>query len=112
RMAPDNTKHVLDIRKNRIEIDHKMEESKNFKVRRSDLDINQHVNNVKYIEWALEVLPEADSVNEIDIEFRSECTEGEEIRSEYAVAKDTGSYLHRIIRMSDRKVSAIAESKA
>lgn len=28
-----------------------------FRVRRSDLDLNQHVNHVSYIEWALETVP-------------------------------------------------------
>ena len=29
----------------------------NFKVRYGDIDSNMHVNNVKYVEWAIESLP-------------------------------------------------------
>ena len=38
----------------------KYEES--FKVRYTDIDSNNHVNNTKYIDWAIETLPE-DIVN-------------------------------------------------
>ncbi len=30
---------------------------KSFHVRQSDIDVNGHVNNIKYVEWALETLP-------------------------------------------------------
>jgi acyl-ACP thioesterase len=112
RMAPSNSKHVLEIKKNRIEVNQKIEGSKTFKVRRSDLDVNQHVNNVKYIEWALEALPSDKWVNEIDIEFRAECTEHEEVKSGYATSSDKNSYLHKIVRTSDGKVVATARSKS
>lgn len=108
KMAPANTGHVLDIKKSRIEIDQPMQDSKLFRVRRSDLDINQHVNNVKYIEWALEALPESLEINEIDIEFLAECTVGEEVKSEYTASEVDGRYLHQIIRMSDNKIAAQA----
>lgn len=107
-MAPANTEHVLDIKKSRIEIEGPMQKSKIFRVRRSDLDINQHVNNVKYIEWALEALPENHGVSEIDIEFLSECTLGERIKSEYKAIELNGHYQHQIIRMSDNKIAAKA----
>ena len=29
----------------------------NFKVRYGDIDSNMHVNNVRYVEWAIESLP-------------------------------------------------------
>lgn len=110
-MAPSNARHVLDIKRDRIDFIGEVEKSKKFKVRRSDLDINQHVNNVKYIDWALEALPANKRVNGLDIEFLSECKEGDEVTSEYTVAKDSDSFLHRIVRTSDGKVAAVAKSK-
>lgn len=108
KMAPADTGHVLDIKKNRIEIYQSMQDSKRFRVRRSDLDINQHANNIKYIEWALEALPANHGISEIDIEFLSECTEGEEVSSEYATVGMNKHYLHQIIRISDKKIAARA----
>lgn len=56
---------------------------RSFSVRRSDLDLNRHVNNARYVEWALEALP--DGVDEqmictwLDVQFRSESVYGDEI---------------------------------
>lgn len=57
--------------------------SKDFSVRYSDIDSNRHVNNTKYIEWAMEVMP-IDIVikynlNRIRVTFEKECTYGEDI---------------------------------
>ena len=35
------------------------ESSREFNIRRSDIDTNQHVNNTKYVEWMLEAVPQA-----------------------------------------------------
>lgn len=111
-MAPRDVDHVLKVQKNRIDFDSEPVESKIFTVRRSDLDINRHVNNVKYMEWALEVLPADKSIYELDIEFLSECTVGEEIKSEYANSEKKEEYSHRLCRVSDNKVAAHAVSRS
>lgn len=49
-----------------------------LKVRKYDLDMNSHVNNVTYVKWLLEELPaECDTsmLRELDIEFRVSETE-------------------------------------
>lgn len=57
--------------------------SEEFKVRYSDIDSNNHVNNTNYVQWAIETLPEEiifnyklDSVNVI---FERECKYGQRI---------------------------------
>ncbi|PIN01680.1 Oleoyl-[acyl-carrier-protein] hydrolase [Handroanthus impetiginosus] len=48
-----------------------------LKPRRSDLDMNQHVNNVKYVTWMLEAIPdeflENHQLSDIILEYRREC---------------------------------------
>lgn len=109
-MAPADTDHVLDVKSDRIMVEGSVAESKEFRVRRSDLDVNRHVNNVKYIEWALEALPDNHGVTEIDIEFRAECTLGESVNSEYIIphGKDADMNFHQITKSSDRKVATVA----
>ncbi|KAF9673948.1 hypothetical protein SADUNF_Sadunf10G0076800 [Salix dunnii] len=49
----------------------------NLKPKRSDLDMNQHVNNVKYVRWMLETIPdqflESHQLSGIILEYRREC---------------------------------------
>lgn len=111
-MAPEDIEHVLDIRKDRITFNKEPDSTSNYKVRRSDLDINRHLNNVKYVEWALESLPEDQRVSEIDIEFRSECRLGDQIRSEIATDSEKPKLnRHRIIKNGEEKAAAVAISR-
>lgn len=111
KMAPSDTDHVLEVQKGRIDFDKEPAGSKTFRVRRSDLDMNEHVNNVKYIEWALEALPSDYRPEKIDIEFLSECREDDVLISEFTDTEMAGfSKCHRIIRKSDGKVAARAVS--
>jgi fatty acyl-ACP thioesterase A len=52
-------------------------------VRRTDLDMNNHVNNVVYTEWLLESVPDAFwekyDLREIILEFRNECHDGDNV---------------------------------
>jgi fatty acyl-ACP thioesterase B len=59
--------------------------SKNLKPKRSDIDMNHHVNNVKYSNWMLEAIPdiilEECQLSSITLEFRRECGVSETIQS-------------------------------
>lgn len=55
-----------------------------FKLRRSDIDTNQHVNNVKYFDWILESIDEnfyrENSLEEVEIEYKKELKYPEKVR--------------------------------
>ncbi|KAM7268589.1 hypothetical protein ACFE04_010755 [Oxalis oulophora] len=57
----------------------------NLKAKRSDLDMNKHVNNVKYANWMLEAIPEQVSkdyqLSTITLEYKRECGASETIQS-------------------------------
>jgi acyl-ACP thioesterase len=80
-----------------------------FDVRLHDLDINQHVNNVTYIEWALETIPpdiwKAKMIRELEITFRSETKYGEGVFIQTEQQEDR--FLHRIISENDGRDLAI-----
>ena len=65
-----------------------------FKVKISDLDVNSHVNNVKYTQWALDMMREQDHrqwvIQEYDINFLSETFLGDTMQG----YKSRGSYLN------------------
>lgn len=107
-MAPNDVDHVLDIKKERLSPlpEESVSTARDFSVRNSDLDLNRHVNNVKYIEWTLETLCEDVHPAELDIEFHGECSGGQTIRSE-AELYDLSSR-HQIIRKEDDRLVALA----
>lgn len=78
--------------------------------RRSDMDINNHVNNVKYIEFCLEAVPQT-WANEhrclgLDIQFRAESHAGDEYVSTCIHSdqdNDMDTMLHSLTRVSDNK---------
>ncbi len=67
-------------------------------VRWHDIDLNQHVTNTRYLQWALDTLPEEvlkQQLREIDIIFRAESILGDTIASEVGTAAPT-IYLHKL----------------
>jgi acyl-ACP thioesterase len=74
-----------------------------FRVLRSDLDSNCHVNNTVFAGWALEAVPDhvaAGTLLELEITFRSEVLYGESIISRCAVI-EPGLCLHQITHALD-----------
>lgn len=83
-------------------------------VRRSDLDINGHVNAAQYISWALEGIPQNFYLNNdlktFEISYRAETFYGETFRTEIQHIPGNGTVLHRIIRISDKRELARCRS--
>lgn len=78
-----------------------------FRVGRADLDINNHVNNVVYVGWALETVP-IDIANnnrllDLEIAYRAEALYGENIVAKSTVIADAAGItcLHQISRAED-----------
>lgn len=74
-----------------------------FSVRKSDIDYNNHVNNVKYLNWMLETIPVEINDNyffgELDILYKKEVTLGSLIQSsnfQVEEIEDNLTFLHKI----------------
>jgi acyl-ACP thioesterase len=81
-------------------------------VRRSDHDFNDHVNNVHYLEWALESVPEEyrrRAVAAADIVFRQEAKAGDELESRTEIVSPDLLH-HAIVRLSDGALLATCET--
>ena len=82
-------------------------------VRRSDHDFNDHVNNVHYVEWALEAVPESFRerlTTRLDIVFRQSAHAGDELESRVEIVDDS-TLRHAIVRKSDEALLATAETR-
>lgn len=80
-----------------------------FRVRMSDLDLNQHVNHVAYIEWAMETVP-ADILKKyqpikLEVAFRGEAFYGDQILSRTQILGDDQqpSFAHQIFNEKGNK---------
>jgi len=85
-----------------------------FNVKYCDHDTYRHVNNVKYIDWALNSVPvniwKEFQPSSIEINYRSESSHNDEILSgvsEGAVENDKLSFLHCLDNRTNGKVTAV-----
>jgi acyl-ACP thioesterase len=78
-----------------------------FTVRRSDLDLADHVNNTSYVEWAIEAVPDevwsSNELAELEIQFVSECRQGQTVlsRSRQVDRGDDIEVRHQLMRHED-----------
>ncbi|RMH69946.1 MAG: hypothetical protein D6675_11185 [Gemmatimonadetes bacterium] len=78
-----------------------------FTVRHSDLDVNQHVNHVSYIDWAMEAVPpliwEYHQLRAVEVHFRAECFYGDRVISQcqHLPQPDGHHFLHQVRRKED-----------
>ena len=89
---------------------------KRFVVRYSDLDINQHVNNVKFVEWIVESLPpgtlKALVASELEINFLAEAFHEDRILAACCPQDpDNTIFHHRLTRQQDGRELARAITK-
>jgi acyl-ACP thioesterase len=68
-----------------------------LRVRRCDLDFNSHANNTRYLEWVIDDVPDevfrSRRLVEVHLEYRAECTFGEEVTSRVSLVRPDGSCL-------------------
>lgn len=87
-----------------------------FPVRRSDIDTNGHVNNCRYVEWALEQVPQDVYDNcrlqSLEVEYKKETTLGSTVNSLCRLSseeKGVASFVHSIL--SEDKSLELASAK-
>jgi len=106
---PHRTERVIADNFDSISIVENVDIELPFRVRMADLDLNQHVNHVSYIEWAIETMsPEILTKYhpvELEIAFRGEAIYGDRVLSRTQIL-DKGEqpiFLHQIVKEKDNK---------
>lgn len=110
--ARENEDRALIIkREERLKELDQVANTKFFNVRYGDLDLNNHVNNVHFVEWVLESVQsefrDNSILKSIDIQFKAECFYGDRIKSE-SESINKNQVNHKLIRESDQKEVARA----
>ncbi len=81
-----------------------------LRVRRADLDVNRHVNNVHYVEWLFEPLTTAwlsRRLTRVEIAYKTAAVHGDTVVSAAALV-DASTMMHRLTRQADGAVLAEA----
>jgi acyl-ACP thioesterase len=108
----DPNRHAIEQKPEKIRLsDNHSTAGKLFTVKPSDIDMNQHVNNTRYVQWAMDRIPfefqQTHVLREISVNFISESRIGEECYIETSMEKDN-IFLQAVIRKEDnRKLSLI-----
>jgi len=100
----EDSEHVFSHKLTKIEPLNSRDRLTSVNVGYKDLDINEHVNNVRYIEWILESFPfefqKHHRVQEMEINYLSEARYDDTIAACYE-KRDARSFLHSLIRDND-----------
>lgn len=88
-----------------------------LRINRSDLDVNRHANNVSYLGWLVEAVPDAAWqscwLDQFDIAYRAEGLAGDQIESRCSEVERHGAtavYAHSLVRSSDHSELALGRS--
>ena len=102
-----------DIKVTKLEKLTKEMNKNNFKVRYGDIDSNMHVNNVKYVEWAVESLPleivSNYELKELSVVFEKECRYGAEVSASYEIREneDGVEIFHKIADIEGKELTVL-----
>lgn len=79
----------------------KVNHEMSFQIRYTDIDTNGHVNNVKYLDWLIEVIPpeiiNQKSLRRIKIDYIKECLYGDTIISRIEIIEEAASKELKVI---------------
>jgi len=121
RLNPIDNKHVLTDKLGKLQGFDAKDNQQQFRVGHRDLDLNQHVNSVRYIEWAMESIPPAvrstSVLARLEINFLAEAFFGDRVIAMCQPAYkepdkepdgEGTSYFHSILREeSDQELARV-----
>ncbi len=102
--------HVMPVKSNRLDPFEEADVTKKFVVRKSDQDMNAHVNNARFVEWLMETYDDdkAYLVKNMDIMFMRESLAGDMITSERK-NEEHQNYRHQL-KNQEGEIVALAET--
>jgi acyl-ACP thioesterase len=104
-----NLEHVMPIKSDKIEPFEEPDMEKKFVVRKSDLDMNNHVNNARFVEWLMESYDDDKKylIKNMDIMFMRESKAGDIITSQ-RMEHEARKFTHQL-KNQDDEILALAK---
>jgi acyl-ACP thioesterase len=85
-----------------------------IKVKKFDIDANKHVNNLRYFEWLIEIIPETvmkdNFLYQIESNFLHEANYGDQLLIYTKIVKMDSEFLHTVFDFTTNKVCVTARS--
>jgi medium-chain acyl-[acyl-carrier-protein] hydrolase len=114
RIGPNNlnipcipNKHALDNHMGKITVPEEFEKEESRNARYCEIDVNQHVNNVRYLEWLLDTyeveIYKLQKIAALQVNFLSEVKAEENVVVKSTRTEDKDTFLHQIICKSPEK---------
>ena len=110
---PLTPRRVIDDEFGSLPVLEQSQAEERFRVRRSDLDLNRHVNHMVYVGWALDAVPdelaERSMPISLEIGYRAEALAGEEVTVACACTEEDDQTLviHRIASADGRELTRL-----
>ena len=116
KLRPLEGRHILPDTLDKLPVLEPRTHEKKFVVRYRDLDINQHVNNVSFVEWLVESMPTAvlnsSVLAELEINFLAEAFYEDHILAAcHPLDSDNTTFQHSLIRQQDGQELVRARTK-
>lgn len=107
-------KKVFDEPIPKLRVPEIIDKSKTYTIERRDIDSNKHVNNLKYLEIALELLPDEDysetDFSEIIVNYKNECKLNHDVICSYRKISDN-EHIISIQSLDKTKLHSIIKLK-
>jgi acyl-ACP thioesterase len=104
-LALDNAMKAMDDGKSRLAEVGGDHEACSFRARLADVDRNRHVNNVRYLEWVLESVPDDARgrmrLADLEIVFRAESFWNDVVASRIMPEERGDAFAHSLVRKAD-----------
>jgi acyl-ACP thioesterase len=116
KLRPIEGDHILPDTLDKLPVLESRTHEKKFAVRYRDLDINQHVNNVSFVEWLVESIPNGvlntSVLSELEINFMAEAFYEDRILAAcHPLDSHNSSFYHSLIRQQDGQELVRARTK-
>jgi acyl-ACP thioesterase len=84
-------------------------EGESFKIRKYQIDSNQHVNNVEYVKLAMETLPECYDIRQVRVEYKKSAHYGDTLK---AIVYNNDTATHQVVLENENdEIMAVVEFK-
>ncbi|UQZ89300.1 acyl-ACP thioesterase [Deltaproteobacteria bacterium Smac51] len=105
-LQPEAPERIMEVGRLRLAGQEGSPELVSFRVRRADIDRNNHVNNARFTEWIMESVPETISSSRrlklLQIMYRAEGLYGDTVVVRGGMDTD-GTFLHGLYRLADNR---------